>query len=353
MPIALPTASVNAPGTEQPLTSIQPGGGFCMRLELLWGRWRRWLLRCVRPAYVKAMISRRQGSCDACPGRVQGCRGDVIDPRDLKFFRNVCGYSFRKEDDHFRWRGRLGFARAGLAELLLSTLLYLLLLALLIGLTVLEGLALVAVPMPVIWTATAVITIAWLLVVWFFRDPPRRVPTDPTVLVSPADGTVTDFGEVAAPDFPGGKAFRIGIFLSVFDVHVNRAPRAGRVTGLRYFPGRFGNALNRECAQHNEQLWIDMLDGQLGIPIRVKQIAGAIARRIVCWLKPGDVVDVGERIGMIKIGSRTEVYLPSVIPFKVAVRVGEAVKGGSTVLLHFHTSTLMERQKPPSSIVQI
>lgn len=348
-----PTVPAAAPGPERPLTSIQPGGGTCMRLELLWGRCRRWLLRTFRPGYVRRMAELRQGQCENCPGRVQGCTGEVIDPRDLKFFRNVCGYSFRKQDDHFQYRGHLGFARAGLAELLIATAVFVLLQALLAGLVVLDALEMVPVPMVVVWISSTVVATLWLFIVWFFRDPPRRAPDDPTVLVSPADGTITDVGEVADPDFPGGKAFRIGIFLSVFNVHVNRAPRAAKVTGLRYFPGRFMNALNPECATKNEQLWIDLMDLQLTIPIRVKQIAGAIARRIVCWLRPGDTVDLGERCGMIKVGSRTEIYLPTDIPFKIAVRVGQKVKGGTTVLLRFHAATVFERLKPPSSMVQI
>src|SRR5205807_5092624 len=101
-----------------PITSIQPGGGFCMQVELAWGRCRRAWLRRFRPGYVRRMAGKRQGHCPDCPH-------DIIDPRDLKFVRNVCGYWFRPEDDRFRWRGRLGFARVGLAELVLFTLLYL------------------------------------------------------------------------------------------------------------------------------------------------------------------------------------------------------------------------------------
>src|SRR6266498_3648086 len=97
--------------------SVQPGGGFCMSVELAWGRLRRALLRRCRPGYVRRMAAKRQGHCDNCPH-------DVIDPRDLKFCRNVCGYWFRDEDDRFRWRGRLRLARAGLAELVIFSLLF-------------------------------------------------------------------------------------------------------------------------------------------------------------------------------------------------------------------------------------
>jgi phosphatidylserine decarboxylase len=142
--------------------------------------------------------------------------------------------------------------------------------------------------------------------------------------------------EVDEADFPGGRAFRVGIFLSVFNVHVNRVPRNGRVTALRYFPGYFLDARNPACGVVNEQFWIDLQDGATGQPLRVKQIAGAIARRIVCWLKEGEEVRAGTRLGMIKFGSRTELYLPVRREgLEVAVKVGDKVKGGSSILLRF------------------
>jgi phosphatidylserine decarboxylase len=166
----------------------------------------------------------------------------------------------------------------------------------------------------------------------FFRDPRRTIPTDRHALVSPADGTVTFIGESLEPDFPDGKAFRISIFLSIFNVHVNRIPRTGRVVGVRYFRGAFLDARHPECAARNEQLWIDFEDHATRLPLRVKQISGAIARRIVCWLKPGEEVRAGNRFGMIKFGSRTEVLLPVNAAIDVNVKVGDKVKGGSTVL---------------------
>src|SRR5205085_6317087 len=108
------TAGMTLPTIPRKPDSAQPGGGRCMAIELAWGRWRRWLLRRLRPGYFRAMAEKRQGTCPNCPH-------DIIDPRDLKYFRNVCGYWFRPEDDRFAWRGRLGFARYGLAELLLAT----------------------------------------------------------------------------------------------------------------------------------------------------------------------------------------------------------------------------------------
>jgi phosphatidylserine decarboxylase len=266
------------------------------------------------------MLAVRQGSCP-------DCRHDVIDARDLKPWRNVCGYWFRPEDDPYRWRGRLGLARAGLAEVVVFSLA----LAALIG-------AVAAVALLVhgaFWLATAVPAVLWLEVLWFFRDPERTIPDDPQALVSPADGTVTDVGEVEEPDFPGGRAVRISIFLSIFNVHVNRIPRSGRVTRIRYFPGAFLDARNPQSAVRNEQLWIDLEDSARGLPLRVKQISGAIARRIVCWLRPGEGVQRGARLGMIKFGSRTDVLVPAEGALQLCVQVGDKVKGGATVLLRF------------------
>jgi phosphatidylserine decarboxylase len=176
----------------------------------------------------------------------------------------------------------------------------------------------------------------WFEVVHFFRDPERVIPTDASAVLSPADGTVTFVGEVDEPDFPGGRALRVSIFLSVFNVHVNRSPRPARVTGVRYFRGSFLDARKAECAVRNEQLWVDLEeDTSPPRPIRVKQISGALARRIVCWLKVGDRVRAGERFGMIKFGSRTDLLLSAGEAMEMRVRVGDKVRGGSTVLLRF------------------
>ncbi len=303
--------------TAAPITSTQPGGGFCLGLELAWGRCRRALLRRCRPGYVRRMAALRQGHCPDCPH-------DIIDPRDLKFYRNVCGYWFSPLDDAFRWRDRLGVARAGLAELLFFSAIFAALTALFIGLGLVQ---------PLLLLALLVVLPGWLFVISFFRDPNRVIPTDADALLSPADGTVTDAGEVADADFPGGRAFRVGIFLSLFNVHVNRNARGGRVVGLHYYPGEYLDARSSECGVRNEQFWIDVADGQTGVLLRTKQIAGAVARRIVCWLRPGEEVKAGERLGMIKFGSRTEVYLPVEAVKEVLVKVGDAVKGGSTILL--------------------
>jgi phosphatidylserine decarboxylase len=298
-------------------TSVQPGGGWVMRLEQAWGRLRRAWLRRVRPGYVQHMLARRQGDCP-------DCQHDVIDARDLKYVRNVCGYWFRPEDDPFRWRNRLGFARYGLVEVIWLTVLYVLIAAPLVAGAVLWHWAL--------WIAAVPLTLLWLEVLWFFRDPPRRIPDDPRALVSPADGLVTHVGEIDDPDFPGGRAFRISIFLSILNVHVNRIPRSGRVVEARYLPGEFLDARHADCPVRNEQLWID-LEEPTGRMLRIKQISGKLARRIICWLKVGETVPKGERLGMIKFGSRTEVLLPVEPGLEVLVKVGDTVKGGSSVLL--------------------
>jgi phosphatidylserine decarboxylase len=205
------------------------------------------------------------------------------------------------------------------------------------ALLVLLGLAAVSIH-ALFWAPFAVVALLWAFVVAFFRDPFRSLPTDAEALLSPADGTVTHVEEVEEPDFPGGRAFRISIFLSVFNVHVNRVPRTARVTQIRYFRGSFLDARHGDCAVQNEQLWLDLEESGTRRPIRVKQISGAIARRIVCWLRPGEEVKAGDRFGMIKFGSRTDVLLPAGEVMDVRVKVGDKVKGGSTTLLRLRAS---------------
>lgn len=305
------------PLTPATITSAQPGGGFCMRLELAWGRWRRAWLRTVRPGYVRRMATLRLGDCPDCPH-------DVVDPRDLKYFRNVCGYRFPPEGDPFAWRGRMRLARYGLAELLFFSSILAPGTGLFSWLAVaLHGL---------FWAPAAICAGLWIFVVSFFRDPERVTPADEEVVISPADGKVTHVEEVDEPDFPAGRAFRVSIFLSVFNVHVNRTPRSGRVSALGYYPGEFLDARHGECAVRNEQFWTDFIDDRTGHLVRVKQVAGAIARRIVCWLRLREQVRAGERFGMIKFGSRTDVLVPAGAQRDVKVKVGDTVKGGQTVL---------------------
>jgi phosphatidylserine decarboxylase len=307
-----------------PITSVQPGGGFCMQLELAWGNLRRAWLRQMFPKYVESMLGRRQGQCPNCPH-------DVIDSRDLKFCRNVCGYWFREEDDLFRDREHWPLARMGLCEALCASLLFF---WLSIFIMILAGEI-----HPVFTIFLVPVLPLWALCVAFFRDPHRTIPDAADALVSPADGAVTHIDEVTEPEFPGGRALRISIFLSVFNVHINRMPRAGRVVELRYYPGAFLDARHPQCGVANEQLWTDVDDAATGRRLRIKQISGKLARRIVCWLKPGAEVQRGQRFGMIKFGSRTEIYLPADVPVDVQVKVGQTVYGGSTVLLRFKDST--------------
>jgi phosphatidylserine decarboxylase len=169
------------------------------------------------------------------------------------------------------------------------------------------------------------------IVVWFFRDPNRSGDSDPATLLSPADGTVADLVEVEEPDFIGGKALRIGIFLSPLNVHVNRAPCDGAVRFVRFKSGEFLPAYNPQAPERNESasLGLQLEDGR---KIMVKQITGVLARRIVCESREGTMLRRGERYGMIKFGSRTELYVPLAYAPQAAVKLGDKVRGGETVL---------------------
>jgi len=177
------------------------------------------------------------------------------------------------------------------------------------------------------------------LVVYFFRDPPRRVPQEPGLLVSPADGKIAEVTHLEHDEFIGGPAVRIGIFLSIFNVHLNRAPSTARVIALRYSPGKFLNALRTESVLRNENTWIGLEEEEL--PHRrlaVRQISGTFARRIVCNLRPGEVVPRGHKFGMIKLGSRTELILPDTDDLRIEAEVGQPVKAGSSVLARYPTT---------------
>ena len=160
---------------------------------------------------------------------------------------------------------------------------------------------------------------------WFFRDPERQIPTLPGAVVSPGDGKVTDVSEVTAGGIPRN---RISIFLSVFDVHVNRSPIAGVIRDVRYQRGKFLNAMGANSAEENEQN-IVTVEGE-GRTVIFKQIAGLIARRIVFSRKVGDTVVRGERIGLIKFGSRVDVLFDR--DAAIEVKPGDCVRGGATVL---------------------
>ena len=160
---------------------------------------------------------------------------------------------------------------------------------------------------------------------WFFRDPERAIPVGEGLVVSPADGRVTD---VSITQMEGTPCTRISIFLNVFDVHVNRSPISGVIRSAVYKKGAFGNAMTAASAEANEQN-IVTLEGE-GMTVVFKQIAGLVARRIVFHPKPGETLARGQRVGMIKFGSRTDVIFPQ--PAEVRVKPGDRVSGGSTVL---------------------
>lgn len=180
----------------------------------------------------------------------------------------------------------------------------------------------------IVWAATRSYWFFWIPLVfavfflWFFRDPEREIPEAPGLIVSPADGKVT------AVESLHGRQRRISIFLSIFDVHVNRAPIAGNIQDVRYRKGKFLNALNPESATLNEQNLVQVA-GEL-CNVDFCQIAGLLARRIVFSKKVGDWVHRGERVGLIKFGSRVDVTFP--IACEVQVKVGDRVQGGSSIL---------------------
>jgi phosphatidylserine decarboxylase len=192
------------------------------------------------------------------------------------------------------------------------------------------GLSLLAVALAMVWaTGSWGWCIAPLLLagffLWFFRDPQRTIPVGDGLIVSPGDGLVTETVVLATP---GGPRQRISIFLSVFDVHVNRSPIGGVLTEIHYRKGEYLNAMNPASADRNEQNAVTVR-GQ-GIEVTFKQIAGLLARRIVFNFSEGNTVERGQRVGLIKFGSRVDVLLPAEAVLRV--KVGQRVKGGSSVL---------------------
>jgi phosphatidylserine decarboxylase len=173
------------------------------------------------------------------------------------------------------------------------------------------------------WAAIPLVLAAFFL--WFFRDPERAIPAMEGAVVSPADGKVTD---IVSCMLDGKPRTRISIFLSVFDVHVNRSPIAGVIRAVSYRRGRFRNAMSRDCGESNEQNIVTVEDGSQTVVF--KQIAGLLARRIVFNKKLGDPVARGERVGMIKFGSRVDVFLHP--EDSLQVKVGQRISGGSSVL---------------------
>jgi phosphatidylserine decarboxylase len=167
-----------------------------------------------------------------------------------------------------------------------------------------------------------------LCTIAFFRDPDRAAPTDPNVVVAPADGTVVDIVDLEENEVLKNKSRRVGIFLSIFDVHTNRAPIDGRIIYRQHRPGLCLDARRPDCSEKNESMTWAFENPSVTIVVR--QITGAIARRIVAWANLGDELKKGERFGMIRFGSRTELYLP--LNAEVLVKVGDHVLGGSTII---------------------
>jgi phosphatidylserine decarboxylase len=318
-----PAIELPEPGERQPLVieplearfnSIQPGGGWCMRLELSWGRVRRALLKRLARRYIERMRQLRHGEPTGCPH-------EVLDPRDLKYFQNRAGCWWDAKDDPFAWRDHLPLVRVGLAEaILLAT----------------PCLALAAALSFWHWLAALPPGVLGLLILWFFRNPRRVAPTGAGLVVAPADGRIVSIREIERDPFLGAPAIEVGIFLSIFNVHVNRIPVDGRIIGLSYRPGKFHNALLAASAHENERVEVRL--EETGAPHRrfiVRQIAGAIASRIVCWTRPGAVLNRGEAFGMIKFGSRTELVLPHEPGLQLMVQPGQRVRAGVSVLVTY------------------
>jgi phosphatidylserine decarboxylase len=199
----------------------------------------------------------------------------------------------------------------------------------------LYGLALIAAAILVGWFAQPAWAVLPLLVavffLWFFRDPERAIPDAAGAAVSPADGKVTDVSIVTVG---GEKQARISIFLNVFDVHVNRSPVAGIVREVRYQQGKFLNAMNHASAEQNEQNIVRM-EGDDGRVVVFKQIAGLLARRIVFHPKVGDRLERGQRVGLIKFGSRVDVLFDAAASLQV--KAGDRVRGGASILAYLQT----------------
>lgn len=301
------------------LTTIQPGGGVVMSIELAWGKVRRTLLRLFRRGYVRKMTETRQGTRGTLPF-------EPVDPRDLKFYRNQNTYWWSESDDPFTWRDGLPFVRVGLAELI-----------------ILGGGFLVLAVLASLWWLPAGLPplVLSILIAWFFRDPNREVPTQLGTVVSPADGKLVQIETIEDPEL--GTCVQFGIFLSIFNVHANRSSLPGRVVAVRYRPGKFLNALRPESARENENLDIVLIDNEEiqpdGTPrkFRIRQITGQFARRIVCWVRPGDVLNRGEMYGMIKLGSRTELIIPAEDSLEIVAKIGDTICAGSTTLARYRT----------------
>ena len=331
-------APVNRRFVEPPAGAWKRIGRWFSRLA---GQGRRQYLSRLRPGYVERDREVRRGECRSCGSccdltfhcpfldpektlercthyekRTRTCRDFPIDALDLRLTRVPCGYWF--EGGGEKAPMRIPLARYGIREIVLF-----------------GGLAGAGVVLSAFWFwyLAPVFGVALGFVLFFFRDPERRVPSVPDVLVSPADGKVVEIGEVDEPKFLGQRARRIGIFMSPLNVHVNRAPCDGEVEAVAYRPGRFLGAYKQLASSENERTSLLLRNAAGGrTRVLVRQIAGVVARRIVCDVAVGERLERGQRFGMVKFGSRAEVYVPADSGFEWSVRVGQRVRGGETVL---------------------
>ena len=183
----------------------------------------------------------------------------------------------------------------------------------------------------IIWRILSVVIFLFaLFTAYFFRDPERAVPYDDTALLAPADGTIIDIREVEEPLYLKEKVKRVSIFMSPLDVHINRAPLNGVIDFAHYHPGKFISAFKEKASLDNESILIGFKDSKDAQKIAVKLIAGLIARRIVFNKKEGDALRQGDRIGMIRFGSRAELFCP--LSTEIRVKIGDKVNGGLTVM---------------------
>ena len=195
----------------------------------------------------------------------------------------------------------------------------------LIGATILT---VVVASFKIIWLTVVMGALA-LQTFWFFRDPDRIVPAGEGLIVSPADGKIIEVSEAKEERFLKDRAIKVSIFLNLFDVHVNRIPCSGRIRGMHYQPGKFLAANKDLASTENEQNAI-LLETPSGAKLVFVQVAGLVARRIICWVKEGDAVERGFRFGMIRFGSRTDLFLP--LGTEIKVQLGQKVKGGSSII---------------------
>ena len=304
---------------------VQPGGGPLPALALRLGRWRRAWLRRWRPGYVARQLAVRTAHC-------KDCDHDVIDGRDLRWVQNVCGVRFPDAAAWSAFRDRSGLVRLGRGEVLLAAV----------------AAAGLACALAMLWLPLGGLGAAPLLFAgWFFRDPERTPPAGEGLLVAPADGVLDDLRDEPDCPFFAGPAVRLGIYLSLFDVHVQRVPLTGMVRRCEYRPGRHVPTVRRGVTDGNEQLltWFAVAPG---LDLVVRQIAGPVARRICSVLAVGERVATGQRFGLIKFGSRVELWLPAALGARLAVAVGQRLVAGETVLANLRPAATEECRAGPA-----